>query len=159
MPQSVFHTHTLIPAAVTVVASKRLIPVLAHEVRMASIDPPNSFTRFAICIEKSIPTPTRMDPIITVTRERDTPPLSITSHCIATVKPTGTVVNNAYLMSRKTRASVRIVKPRAKARDVHWESTMSLLTSIVTDATPMSLSPRTSMGLAESPAALAQLFI
>ena len=67
-----------------------------------------------------------MDPIITVTRERDTPPLSMTNHCIATVKPTGTVVSKAYLMSRKTRARVSIVKPKANAKDVHWESTMSL---------------------------------
>ena len=96
--------------------------MLAHEALIASNDPPSSFTLFAMWREKSIPTPIRIDPIITVTRDRVTPPVSITSHCIATVKPTGTVVSKAYLISLKTRASVTTVKPRANASEVHWES-------------------------------------
>jgi hypothetical protein len=84
-----------IPAEVTVVASNKLMPVLAHADFIASRDPPNSLTLLAICIQKSTPTPTSIDPIITVTRDIDTPQESIISHCIATVKPTGSVVNNA----------------------------------------------------------------
>ena len=109
----------VMPMAVTVVASNRLIPVLEHAVRIPSNVPPISLTLFAMCMEKSIPTPTRIDPIITVTRDSDKPHESITNHCMATVNPTGIVVRKAYLMSLKTRARVIIVNPSAKAREVH----------------------------------------
>ena len=87
-------------------------------------------------IEKSIPTPTRIDPTITVTRESGTPRESIASHCIATVKPTGTVVNRAKRRSLNTRPNARMVARRANPREVHCESTIRLLTAIVTEATP-----------------------
>ena len=107
------------PAAVTVVASNRLIPVLAQATCTASIVPPCSLTRLAICIEKSIPTPTSIEPTITVTSDSGTPSESIASHCIATVKPTGIVVNKANLRSRNTKPRVRTVNSRAKPNDVH----------------------------------------
>ena len=92
---------------------------------------------FAICIEKSTPTPTRIDPIITVTRFNGTPFESITIHCIPTVKPTGTVVNNAYLKSLKTNAKVRMVNANAKNNDLHCEPTINSFISIDIGATPI----------------------
>ena len=58
-----------IPAVVTSVASAKLIPVVAHAAFIASKFPPSSLTLLAICIEKSTPTPTRIEPTITVTSD------------------------------------------------------------------------------------------
>ena len=106
---------------------------------MASIVPPCSLILLAICIEKSTPTPTKIDPIITVIRERSTSSPSIASHCIITVNPTGSVVRIAYLTSLNTKARVSTVNNSANPRDDHCESTIKLLTSIVMEATPINV--------------------
>ena len=83
------------------------------------MEPPNSFTRLAICIEKSTPTPTRIEPIMTVTRDKLTLPWSITSHCMKTVNVTGVVVRIANRISLNTNPSVKTVNSKAKINDLH----------------------------------------
>ena len=73
-----------------------------------------------------------------MTSERVTSICCITNHCIDTVNNTGIVVNNAYLGSLKTIASVKRVAAKANPRDVHCEPTIKSFTAIVTAATPIS---------------------
>ena len=83
------------PANVQQAASTSDIPVEDAATQIAYKSPPNTLTQFARCMEKSTPTPTRIEPIITVTKDNSTSIISITIHCIATVKTTGRVVKNA----------------------------------------------------------------
>ena len=102
----------------TTAASNRDIPVPIAAVRMASRPPPNSRIRLDMWIEKSTPTPTKIEPIITVTNDKSTSILHITSHCKATVAMTGEVVKSEYLISLNTMAKVISVRTTAKPRDV-----------------------------------------
>ena len=122
---------------VTVAASNNDIPVLTVEVLIASIPPPNSRIRLAMCIEKSTPTPTKIDPIITVTSDRETSICHITSHCNATVAITGAVVHNENLISLNTIARVIKVRTTAKPKDDHWLPTINSLTAMAVAATPV----------------------
>ena len=56
-----------------------------------------------------------------------------------TVNATGVVVRIAYRISLKTKPSVKTVNSKANNKEPHCESTTRLLTSIVTDATPINL--------------------
>ena len=99
--------------------------------------PPSSLIRLDMCIEKSTPTPTKIDPIITVTNDSVTSICHITNHCRATVAITGEVVQNEYWMSLKTIAKTIRVRIIANASEVYCEPTMSSFTSIAVAATPV----------------------
>ena len=58
-----------IPNEVTIAASNKDIPVPIAALLIAFIPPPSSLIRLEICMEKSTPTPTRIEPIMTVTNE------------------------------------------------------------------------------------------
>ena len=93
-------------------------------------------------MEKSTPTPTKIEPIMTVTRDNGTSICHMTSHCNATVAITGEVVQNEYRISLKTTARVIKVRIIAKPSEVHCESTINWLTSMAVAATPVSFSAR-----------------
>ena len=88
-------------------------------------------------IEKSTPTPTKIEPIITVTSDSVTSICHITNHCKATVAITGDVVQKEYLMSLNTIAKTIRVRIIANASEVYCEPTINWFTSIAVAATPV----------------------
>ena len=110
--------------------------------------PPSSRIRLAMWMEKSTPTPTKIEPIMTVTSESGTSICHITSHWSATVAITGEVVQIEYRMSPNTTAKVMRVRIMANPSEVHCDPTMSSLTSIAVAATPVKSSAvsRTALG-------------
>ena len=125
------------PKIVTIVASHKVWAVdPAALYTLGKVIPPST-TLWVICIAKSMPTPTTIDPIITVIKLNDWPKPTIVNGSNITTQTTGNEVTSPTFQFLKVTLRTVNTKIKQIASVFNWDEISCALTRVPIAATPV----------------------